>query len=603
MSAFDFQKLGLTEEQWSRIRELANSLSPEQTLWLSGYFAGIDARLREPGHPTEQACSDGASADSVTVLFGSETGNSRELASELENALRETGRNVSIQDLAVYKPRQLKNEHAVLIVTSTHGEGDPPATALDFFEFVESKKAPELPHLHYAILALGDSTYDQFCEAGKRLDRRLEQLGATRLIDRVDCDVDYEDTAADWMRKVTDRLKKSDSQTYRGSGAADAPVSSNPASVAVFDQSNPFNAKVMDNFVLTGRGSSKETRHVELSIEGSGLEFEPGDALGVIARNDPRLVERVLEALRLPADAEVIIDAKACRIDVALSEKFELTTGTTRFINNWAELTKATELQALRGDEQASERAAFLEQNHIVDIVGRFPVHGIDPSEFIAGLRRMRPRLYSVASSPAFAPDEVHLTVATVKYLLNGEERSGIATGHIADRCRAEAILPAYIQPNPRFRLAPDDVPILMVGAGTGVAPFRAFMQEREARGSIGGSWLVFGERNFHTDFLYQTEWQQWLKDGTLSEMDVAFSRDQSSKAYVQHRLAERARNVLAWLEDGATLYVCGGRNLAPAIHTTLTEILKGEGGHSDVSAAEYLGAMQSDGRYQIDVY
>ncbi|MFD0986135.1 assimilatory sulfite reductase (NADPH) flavoprotein subunit [Methyloligella solikamskensis] len=603
MSVFDFQKLGLTEEQWSRIKELANSLSPEQSLWLSGYFAGIDSRLREPGHPVEQALEDEASSRCVTILFGSETGNSRELASALGNALREDGHKVSMQDMAVYKPRQLKSEHEVLIVTSTHGEGDPPATALNFFEFLESKKAPELSHLRYSVLALGDSTYDQYCEAGKRLDRRLEQLGAMRLVDRVDCDVDYEDAAADWMRMVTDRLKKSNDQAYRGGGAADVLSSSNPASAAIFDQSNPFNASVIDNFVLTGRGSSKETRHVELSVEGARLEFEPGDALGMFARNDPRLVERVIGALGLAAESEVVIDGEPCRLDAALSERFELTSGTTRFINKWAELTDAEELNALRGKEQASERAAFLEQNHIIDIVSRFPATGVDPDDFVAGLRRMRPRLYSIASSPAFAPDEVHLTVATVRYPLNGDERTGIATGHVAGLCETEAVLPVYIQPNPRFRLAPDDVPILMVGAGTGVAPFRAFMQEREARGSSGRSWLVFGERNFHTDFLYQTEWQQWLADGTLSQMDVAFSRDQSAKAYVQHRLAERSRDVLDWLEDGATLYVCGGRNLAPAIHATLTDILKQEGGHSDVSAAEYLGAMQSDGRYQIDVY
>ncbi|ODA66019.1 Sulfite reductase [NADPH] flavoprotein alpha-component [Methyloligella halotolerans] len=611
MSALDFQSLGLSEQQWSRIKELANSLSPEQALWLSGYFAGMDYRLREAGSsgqlPSGKSIGKGAdgevAARPISILFGSETGNSRELASALASGLRVEGCDISLQAMGDYKPRELKSEHDVLIVTSTHGEGDPPATALDFFEFLESKKAPELPHLRYSVLALGDSTYEQFCEAGKRLDRRLEQLGAERLVNRVDCDVDYEDTAADWIRTVTERLKESNDRAQLGDGAADDISSLNPASAAIFDQSNPFEASVIDNFVLTGRGSSKETRHVELSVEGSGLGFEPGDALGIYARNDPRLVEKILESLEMAADAEIVIDGEPRRLDVALSESFELTSGTTRFINKWAELTEAEELDALRGKEQASERAAFLERNHIIDIVSRFPAKGINPNEFIAGLRQMRPRLYSIASSSAFAPDEVHLTVATVRYPLNGEERSGIATGHIADFCETEAMLPVYIQPNPRFRLAADDTPILMVGAGTGVAPFRAFMQEREVRGTSGRSWLVFGERNFHTDFLYQTEWQQWLRDRRLNQMDVAFSRDQSAKAYVQHRLAERSRDVLAWLEEGATLYVCGGRNLAPAIHATLTQILKQEGGHSDVSAAEYLGAMQSDSRYQIDVY
>lgn len=294
---------------------------------------------------------------------------------------------------------------------------------------------------------------------------------------------------------------------------------------------------------------------------------------------------------------------KTICLSQALAEEYEITVGTTRFINQWAELTGAEELNVLRGKEQAEARSEFLLQNHIIDIVRRYPVDGVDPETFLAGLRTMRPRLYSVASSLSFAPDEVHLTVATVRFELNGEPRSGVATGYLADQCGPNAMVSVYIQPNPRFRLPADDAPILMIGAGTGVAPYRAFLQEREARGASGRSWLIFGDRNFHTDFLYQTEWQQWLKDGMLTRMQVAFSRDGERKSYVQHRLAESARDVFGWLEEGASLYVCGGRELAPAIHTILIDILKQQGGYSDVSAAEYLGAMQSNRRYQVDVY
>lgn len=611
MTAFDLRGPGLSEEQWQRIQELATSLNAEQALWLSGYFAGLDHRLREvvssgegdrPDERDSQTAAREAKSRTITILFGSETGNSVELASALGNSLRKEGLTGSVVDMANYKARQLKNERVLLIITSTHGEGDPPATALDFFEYVEGNKAPALEGIRYAVLALGDSTYEQYCEAGKRLDRRLAALGAERLTDRVDCDVDFEDAAAEWIKTVTEKLKNTSDGQQSGGRAADAAPQSKP-SAATIDQRHPFQASIIENIVLTGRGSSKETRHIEMSVEGSGLRFEPGDALGIIPRNDPKLVDALLKTLRLSAEAEISAGDKSVGLGHALTEDYEITVGTARFINKWAELTGAEELIALRGKERAEARGDFLLRNHIIDIVRRYPVDGVDPESFVAGLRNMRPRLYSIASSPSFAPDEVHLTVATVRFELNGEVRSGVATGYLADQCAPSAMVPVYIQPNPRFRLPADDAPILMIGAGTGVAPYRAFLQEREARGASGRSWLIFGDRNFHTDFLYQTEWQQWLKDGILTRMQVAFSRDDEKKYYVQHRLAESARDVYAWLEEGASLYVCGGRELAPAIQATLIDILKKEGGYSEVSAAEYLGDMQSRRRYQVDVY
>ena len=611
MTAFDFHGPGLTEEQRRRIEELASTLNAEQALWLSGYFAGVDHRLRQEASLGEVPLLEGQGAGAgtgetgsrtVTILYGTETGNSAELASTLGAALKDLGLAASVVDLTNYKTRQLKNEHDVLIVTSTHGEGDPPATALDFFEYVEGSKAPSLSGIRYAVLALGDSTYEQYCEAGKRLDRRLAELGASRVAERVDCDVDFEDAAAAWIQTVTAKLNESNSGGASGRGAA-VVAPQRDTSTDLIDQRHPFQASVIDNFVLTGRGSSKETRHIEMSIEGSGLSFEPGDALGIIPRNDPKLVEGLIEATRISPDAELSVGGRTMTFGRALSEEYEIMSGTTRFINQWAELTGAEDLIALRGKDCAEARNAFLYDNHIVDIVRRYPASDCDPETFVAGLRTMRPRLYSVASSPSYAPDEVHLTVATVRFELNGATRSGVATGYLADQCGPNATVPVYIQPNPRFRLPADNAPVLMIGAGTGVAPYRAFLQEREARGASGQSWLIFGDRNFHTDFLYQTEWQQWLKDGLLTRMDVAFSRDGQTKRYVQHRLAESGNDVFGWLEEGASLYVCGGRELAPAIHSTLTDILKQEGGYSEVQAAEYLGEMQRNRRYQVDVY
>lgn len=611
MTVFDFHGPGLTEEQWRHISELAGTLSTEQALWLSGYFAGLDHRKRELSPSTDVRPHDGRVHElatgsletrTITILFGSETGNSADVASALQESVGSEGLEAVVADMADYKPRQLRSESDLLIITSTHGEGEPPATAMDFFEFLESARAPHLDDLRYAVLALGDSTYDQYCEAGKRLDRRLTELGAIRLVERVDCDVDYEDSASEWIGAVTQELKRSRDRTSTGHHAPDIALQPK-ITKRIVDQRHPFRASVIDNIVLSGRGSTKETRHIEVSIEGSGLKFEPGDALGVIPSNDPSLVSALLDALGLSSDEEVSIGDRTVGLGQALTDEYEITVGSTRFVNQWAELTGADDLIALRGKEQADARSEFLFHNHIIDVVRRYPMPGVRPSAFIAGLRNMRPRLYSVASSLSLVPDEVHLTVGAVRFELNGEPRSGVATGYLADRVAPTGTVPVYIQPNPRFRLPADDVPILMIGAGTGVAPYRAFLQEREARGASGRSWLVFGDRNFHTDFLYQTEWQQWLKDGMLTRMQVAFSRDGRTKSYVQHRLKENAKDIYAWLEEGASLYVCGGRELAPAIHATLIDALKQEGKLSDVSAAEYLGTMQSTGRYQVDVY
>jgi sulfite reductase (NADPH) flavoprotein alpha-component len=601
---------GLGTEQWQQISALAVSLTPDQAIWISGYFAGIghqarrsagaEAPLLPPAIPAPPASAEAATC-TLTILFGSETGNSAALARLLSDAARKQGVEPILADMADYKVRKLKDERDLLVITSTHGEGDPPLSAKPFFEFIESRKAPRLPELRYAVLALGDSTYEQYCGAGKRLDERLGELGAARIAPRVDCDVDYDDDAAKWIESVVAGLKPTTSATATAPAAAAAPAAPLAAS---HDKRNPFQAAVIDNFVLTGRGSSKETRHVELSLDGSGLEFRPGDALGILPSNDPAVVDALLGALSLSAEAPVSLKERTMPLGEALSTALEITAATPRFVDHWAELSGAAELAALRGDKASEARAAFLRGHQIIDIVRRFPAAGLDAQAFVAGLRPLQPRLYSIASSAALAPDEVHLTVSVVRYALQGEPRTGVTSSQIATRCEPETTLPVYVQANPHFRLPADDAPIIMIGAGTGVAPYRAFLQEREANGAAGRSWLFFGERNFHTDFLYQTEWQGWLKDGVLSRLNVAFSRDRAEKVYVQHRLREHARDVYAWLEEGAHLYVCGdGSHLAPDVHATLTGIVQGERGCGHAAAQEYLAALQGDHRYQIDVY
>jgi sulfite reductase (NADPH) flavoprotein alpha-component len=615
MTKPEFPGPGLSADQWHRIDTLAVDLTLEQAIWISGFFAGLGHSARGaaktvPGAarqaPPVASASPASASRTLTVLFGSETGNSTGLARSLADAARAQGIAAELFDMADYKLRRLKEEQDLLVITSTHGEGDPPQTAVGFFEFLESRKAPQLPQLRFAVLALGDSTYERYCEAGRRIDRRLEALGARRLAERVDCDVDFEDAAASWIeaavRTLAPPAQAAASAPVLPAVGTAAPVDASPA---VFDKKKPFSAPVIENIVLTGRGSSKETRHVELSLAGSGLTYEPGDALGVVPRNDPALVAALLDRLALSAEATINVKQQPMTLAEALTGAFEITAATPRFLEHWAKVSAAKELQDLCSADQRDARTAYLRHHHMIDIIERFPVPGIDADTLLAGLRPLQPRLYSIASSLAAAPDEAHLTVSTVRYDLNGRPRTGVASGHLARRTEDDAALPVYVQANSHFRLPDDDgVPILMIGAGTGVAPYRAFMQEREARGAKGRSWLVLGERNFRTDFLYQVEWQALLKGKMLTRMDVAFSRDGGTKVYVQDRLRQHGRDVYAWLEEGARLYVCGdATGMAPGVHGALMDVVQRHGALSRVAAGEYLASMQRDRRYLLDVY
>jgi sulfite reductase (NADPH) flavoprotein alpha-component len=589
----------LTPTQQAQLEALARSLTREQALWASGYLAGIGGLGSALATDTQLQPGAAPATAGVTLLYGSETGNSAALARDFAARLVAAGIDARATDMNDYKVRQLKDEHCLLVITSTHGEGDPPQSALNFFEFIEGRKAPKLSGLKFSVLALGDSTYEKYCEAGKRLDRRLEELGAQRLSPRVDCDVDYEGPSADWMDTVQPLLPKSQGTSAAVLSVVPAPV----AAAARFDKRNPFPATVMDNIVLTGRGSSKETRHVEFSIADSGLVYEPGDALGLVPQNDPAVVGAILSQTGLNGDGALSTRNGETRLADALASDFEIATATPRFLEAWARLSDAEDLKRLL-DGDAAERNTYLHDHHVIDIIRAFPVPGVTAADLVAGLRPLQPRLYSIASSLAAAPDEVHLTVASVRYELHGEPRAGVASGHLAARAEPDATLPVYVQSNPHFRLPADDAPIIMIGPGTGVAPYRAFMQEREARGASGRSWLFFGERNFRSDFLYQTEWQAWLADGLLSRIDVAFSRDRGEKVYVQHKLRERGADLFAWLEEGAHLYVCGdAASMAPDVNAALLDVLQQHGRMGPDAAEAYLRTLQRDHRYQRDVY
>lgn len=589
---------GLDTDQKQIVDRLTRSVTPEQALWLGGYFTGIGARRP---HPAATQASGDIAARKLTILYGTETGNSAQVARAIESSIRARGRDAKLIEMIDYDVRQIGSEEDLLVIVSTYGEGDPPQPAVGFFDFIEGRRAPRLEKMRFGVLALGDSSYERFCEAGKRIDRRLEELGAARLIARTDCDIDYEDCAEAWTKVAIGHLVDTRAQVA-------PPVSTDKAlpqvSLPIHDRRNPFLAPVMDNIVISGRGSTKETRHIELSLEGSGFHYSPGDAIGIAASNDPQVVDELLDLLEVSADATIEVKGATITAQEAFGQRYEITSAAPRFLDYWAMLSEAAELKELQASERADERHRFLQSHHIVDIVRRYPVGSVRPQGFITALRPLQPRLYSIASSMAAYPDEAHLTLAPVRFRMHEKSRSGVASSHLADRADFGSKLPVYIQENPHFRMPPDDVPMIMIGAGTGIAPFRAFLQEREARGASGKNWLFFGERNFRTDFLYQTDWQAWQKKGMLHEFDFAFSRDGSEKIYVQHRMQERARTLYAWLDEGAHIYLCGdAASLAPDVHGALVGIVAHER-RSDRDAAEnFIRTLKSERRFQSDVY
>jgi sulfite reductase (NADPH) flavoprotein alpha-component len=590
------------QEQAELLNRLLPTFTESQKVWLSGYLAGAaSAPLASIlGVPGQQGSTEGTASKEVTILYGSQTGNARGLANKASTTLEGKGFQVTVSAMSDFKPNNIKKVKNLLIIVSTHGEGDPPDNALTFHEFLHGKRAPKLEDLNFSVLSLGDSSYEFFCQTGKQFDARLEELGGTRLYPRFDCDLDYDEPAAEWIEGIIGSLGEA-----KGGIPALTQAAATQTVESTYSRTNPFRAEVLENLNLNGRGSNKETRHLELSLEGSGLHFQPGDSLGFYPENDPELVELLLEELKWNPEESVTINkqGEVLSLKDALKTYYEITTLTKPLLQKAAELTANSNLLELLNDSDKVK--SYLEGHDLLDVVRDFGPVNSSPQEFVSILRKMPARLYSIASSLNANPDEVHLTIGAVRYNAHGRDRKGVCSIFTAERLQPGDTVPIYIQQNENFKLpANPETPIIMVGPGTGVAPFRSFMQEREETGAEGKSWMFFGDQHFVTDFLYQTEWQKWLKDGVLTKMDVAFSRDTAEKVYVQHRMLEQSKELFQWLQEGAAVYICGDeKHMAHDVHQTLIDIIEKEGSLGREEAEAYLAEMQQQKRYQRDVY
>jgi len=594
-------------EQVELLNRLLPTLTEVQKVWLSGYLAALCQADAPPAVPpqAESAAPKPAVSKEATVLYGSQSGNSQKLAKKLTGKLQERGFQVTLSSMDSFKTNTLKKLQNLFIVVSTHGEGEPPDNARTFHEFLHSPRAPRLDGLQFSVLALGDTSYEFFCQTGKDFDKRLEELGGKRIVPRVDCDVDYEESAEAWMNQVLSAL----AEAPAGSASAAAPANAAVASgtPTEYSKANPFPAVVLENLNLNGRGSSRETRHLELSLEGSGLQYEPGDCLGIYPENHPRLVDELIEAMGWKPEEPVPVhkNGEERPLREALTQHYEITVLTKPLLEQVAERFPVGQLRELVSPGREQELREYARDRDLLDLVRDFGLKGVPAKEFVPILRKMPARLYSISSSPKAYPDEAHLTIRKVRYEAHGRTRYGVCSTYVAERVKPGDTIPVFVQHNPNFKLPRDpDAPIVMIGPGTGVAPFRAFLGEREEIGAKGKAWLFFGDHHFSTDFLYQIEWQRWLKEGVLTRMDVAFSRDTDQKVYVQHRMMENGKELYRWLEEGAHVYVCGdAKRMAHDVHAALASILEQEGGLSPEEAIGYLDRMRQESRYQRDVY
>jgi len=559
--------------------------TPAQRAWLNGFLAGLFARAPSSNGAAAQATS---AKPKLSVLFGSQSGNAESLAKKLAKEAKNKGYDATVTALDKVSLATLAQERCALVVTSTWGEGDPPDNAVSFWKALQEQQGATLTKLSFSVLALGDTNYEHFCGFGKNVDKRLQELGATRIFERVDCPVNFEEGASRWQKGVFEAVSKlaggNDAQQLNGSNgplleeSASAAAEEKPAG---YSRKNPFRARLLANRKLTGEGSEKDTRHYEICLKDSGLTYEVGDALGIVPTNSPELVEEILKALGFAGEEEVNgPEGDKMPIRLALLREYQIRAPHRDFLNAMAEHDAADQyLKELISADVRTELDKFLWGREIIDFLIESPSVGFTPAEFVSLLQKLQPRLYSIASSLKAYPEQVHLTVDTVRYEIHGRTRNGVCSNFLADRVGPGMPVPVFIQPSKHFRPPSNgDLGMIMVGPGTGIAPFRAFLQERKATGAKGGNWLFFGAQRSSCDFFYKEELEAYQRQGVLTRLDTAFSRDQDFKIYVQHRMVENAKELWNWLEQGAHFYVCGDASrMAKDVDKALHEMVEAD--------------------------
>ena len=580
-----------TSDQRTALDSLLAGFNPVQRGWLSGFLAASGTAVAPAPAPV--------SAGKLTVLYGTESGNSEVLADRAVKAAKKRGFQAVMKNMSEISLSELAKSTKLLVIVSTWGDGEPPETAISFYkEFMNSSHS--LSDLRFSVCGLGDTAYEKFCQIGKDLDARLEQLGATRVFARQDCDVDYEDAFAGWLESALSALAPASAVAVIETAATAYATS------VEYGKKNPFPAETVDKVVLNGEGSAKETLHFEFSLAASGLSYEPGDALAVIPVNAPEMVRDIIQAAKLTGNEEVEVKAVGRKLLAdALREDYDITALSRAVLTKLAEASNSAALRELLAEDAKERLKEFSSGREIIDAIVEFAPNGLSADALTGIFRKLPPRLYSIASSPLAHADEVHLTVSAVRYDSHGRKRNGVCSTYLADLVKTGDSVQIFVQPNKNFRLPADaSIPIIMVGPGTGIAPFRAFVEHRAALGSPGKNWLFFGDQHYTYDFLYQLEWQESLKDGTLTRLDVAFSRDQPEKIYVQHRMLQQAKDLYQWLEEGAHFYVCGdAARMAHDVHDALISIVESQAGISREAAEAYVENLKKTKRYQRDVY
>jgi sulfite reductase (NADPH) flavoprotein alpha-component len=571
----------------------------EQRAWLNGFLAGLFAQAPFALSQPEPA-SPGTAAEPLLIMYGSQTGTAENLAKRLGKESQSHGFAPRILPLNDYAKADLNAAKQLIIISSTWGDGEPPDNAAEFWKWISADTAPRLEHLQFGVLGLGDRNYSDFCGASKKFDARLEQLGAKRLVTRAECDVDYEASAKEWSDHLWSTLKSVNGGiTNNGvNGFAHKEVT---AEIKGYSKANPFPAPLLRNVLLNKAGSGKEVRHYEFSLAGSGLAYEVGDALGIVPENCPALVEEFLVAARCSGEEQVEFDGKRASLRDFLLMKADMVRPSTELLAEVARRSPGCEYASLLMPDKAAELKKWLYGRDTIDILRCLPAP-LPAQEIIALLRKLSPRLYSISSSPKAHAAEVHLTVGTVRYEAFGRKRKGVCSTYLADLCRAAGV---FVQPSHGFKPPTNPaIAMIMVGPGTGIAPFRAFLEERQATGASGKNWLFFGDQTRQADFLYEEQIADWQQSGHLTHLDLAFSRDHSAKLYVQHRMLENAHKLWAWLEDGAHFYVCGDASrMARDVDDTLHKVVETGGGKSPDAAKAYVARLKSEKRYQRDVY